>query len=301
MSLFSFLRKNKQESAPGDTSFHSPADRDSNTRRSRSKRKQGSQSDDKHDPVLPEKKRARRRLIGAIALVLAAIIGLPMILDSEPKPLADDIAIRIPSKDKPAQTSVAHQPAVPAASNIPTSKSLDPSEEVIEPSAAPANAKSAQPATVNPAIAVAPSAADKPKDAGKAPQAQAAKATATEKPTTPDSVTKTESKAAPKVEKADDSARAMALLEGKTDPKAAADKKASKYVIQIAALASKEKVNELQTRLKDAGIKSYTQKIATESGERIRIRVGPFVNKDEADKVKARIGKLGLNGTLVPA
>lgn len=69
----------------------------------------------------------------------------------------------------------------------------------------------------------------------------------------------------------------------------------------MAALATKEKVDELQTKLKGAGIKSYTQKLATASGQRIRIRVGPFGSKDEAEKVRARIVKLGLNGTLVPA
>jgi DedD protein len=60
-------------------------------------------------------------------------------------------------------------------------------------------------------------------------------------------------------------------------------------------------VNELQGKLKSAGIKSYTQKVATQTGERIRIRVGPFASKEEADKMRAKLGKIGLNGTLVPA
>src|SRR4051794_37688452 len=103
MSLFSFLRKNKQESASDDSTFYSRAEEESNKIRGRGKRRQGNQDkrSEPADPVLPEKKRARRRLIGAIALVLAAVIGLPMILDSEPKPVADDISIQIPSKDKP--------------------------------------------------------------------------------------------------------------------------------------------------------------------------------------------------------
>jgi DedD protein len=53
--------------------------------------------------------------------------------------------------------------------------------------------------------------------------------------------------------------------------------------------------------LKDAGIHSYTQKVATESGERIRIRVGPFASKEEADRMRTKIVRLGLNGTLIPA
>ena len=58
---------------------------------------------------------------------------------------------------------------------------------------------------------------------------------------------------------------------------------------------------ELQDKLKNAGIKSYTQKIATGSGDRTRIRVGPFGSKEEAEKVRARLTRIGLSGTLVPA
>jgi DedD protein len=205
------------------------------------------------------------------------------LLDSEPKPLADDVAIRIPSKDKPAQVERAPQ-AMPPVSDLAASTTLDPNEEVVEPSS-PAPMRS-QSAATPPAVA---------KDTTK--ELHAPKTPVAEKPQAP--VAKAESKPVAKPEKADDSARALALLEGKTDIKP--EKKASKFVIQVAALASKEKVNEVQTRLKDAGIKSYTQKVATGAGERIRIRVGPFASKDEADKIKAKIVKLGLNGTLVPA
>jgi DedD protein len=48
------------------------------------------------DEELQLKKRARRRLVGAIALVLIVVVFLPMFLDNEPKPLSQDIAINIP-------------------------------------------------------------------------------------------------------------------------------------------------------------------------------------------------------------
>jgi DedD protein len=290
MSLFSFLRKNKQESDSGDSTYYSRSEEESSAMRGRSRRRK-SKDNESVDPMLPEKKRARRRLIGAVALVLAAVIGLPMILDSEPKPLANDIAIQIPSKDKPARPAGSHQPAGPAASSVDPSASLDPKEEVIEPPSPPAaNARAGQP-TEPAAIA------GKPKDDAKTSKPVAL--TAVEKPVAPPP--KVESKPEPKTAKPDDSARALALLEGKSEPKTAAEKKSGKFVIQVAALATKDKVNELQNKLKDAGIKSYTQKVATDSGERIRIRVGPFSSRDEADKVRAKIVRLGLNGTIVPA
>lgn len=290
MSLFSFLRKNKQESASDDSAFYSRAEEDSKAVRNRSRRRSGQNSkEDPVDPVLPEKKRARRRLIGAVALVLAAVIGLPMILDSEPKPLADDIAIQIPSKDKIAP--VEHN--VPAAAKVSASASLDPKEEVVEPApavaAAPLEAKPASPSTVPPAPTTT-----KPKV-----ETKSAEQHATSKAEAATQTAKVESKPEA-AEKSDDGARAKALLEGKADPKAA-EKKSGKFVIQVAALATKEKVDELQGKLKGAGIKSFTEKVATASGDRTRIRVGPFANKEEAEKVRAKIVKLGLNGTLVPA
>ncbi len=101
MGLFSFLGKNKQETSAGESEFYSRAEEESQAARGQAKRKRGKAAKSEPvDPVLPEKKRARRRLVGAVALVLAVVIGLPMILDSEPKPLPDDIAIQIPSKDK---------------------------------------------------------------------------------------------------------------------------------------------------------------------------------------------------------
>jgi DedD protein len=46
------------------------------------------------------KRRGRRRLVGAIALVLAAVIVLPMVFDSEPKGSAPPVSVRIPGDDE---------------------------------------------------------------------------------------------------------------------------------------------------------------------------------------------------------
>ncbi len=73
------------------------------------------------DEELQLKKRARRRLVGAVVLVTAVAVGLPMILDSEPKPVTQDINIQIPSPDasmlsvKPAPLKPALPAPLPAA------------------------------------------------------------------------------------------------------------------------------------------------------------------------------------------
>jgi DedD protein len=246
MGLFSFLRKSKQ-GADSDDDFDEPV------KPRRTRRSQAADSQDPVDPVLPEKKRARRRLIGATALVLAAIIGLPMIFDSEPKPLADDIAIQIPSRDKPVQSMAAATVALP----------LPP-----EPEPAADTAKAGEPAPATAAVPVKPE---------------------------PKVESKPEAKAEPKpVARSDDASTPAAVA-------APAKEKSTRFIVQVAAIATKEHANDLQARLKKAGIKSYSQKVSTKAGERIRIRIGPFNTKEEADKMRARLVKLGLNGALLPA
>ena len=294
MSLFSLFRKNKQETRAEDSAYLSRAETDSTAPRPR-KRKSANRTDSENapvDPVLPEKKRARRRLVGAVALVLAVVIGLPMVLDSEPKPLADDVTIDIPSKDKPAAPARGAAAPSPAAadtskdgrngpgSRAATAAGLDQKEELIELPVVPKAAATAPAAAVAPAVPAAALA--------KKPEPAPSKAA-------PAAKSKTEPVASAATDKAGDAARAKAILE------AGSDAKSAKFIVQVAALASTEKVNELRGKLKDAGIASYTQKIATDSGERIRIRIGPLGSREEADKVRAKLAALGLNGTLVPS
>lgn len=308
MGLFSFLNKKKQASTAEDSGYYSGADEQALNARARSKRASSALENNESgaprragrgaadDPVLPEKKRARRRLVGAIALALAVAIGLPMILDSEPKPLASDIEIRIPSKAQgismPAQALGA---------------GMDESEQII---AAP---QPVLPSIVMPASDVLPQPAPVPLPAQKveapapAPAPEPKLETRPEpKPVAriepaPQQEVKTEVKTEVKPEvktpaKTLDSRRALAILEGRPVVKAELN-----YVVQVAALATQDKVDELQDRLTAAGIASYTQKISTAAGQRIRVRVGPFGSREEADKALAKLAKLGLNGSLVPA
>lgn len=276
--------------------------------RGRPRGKSGKAAAEPVDPVLPEKKRARRRLVGAVALVLAAVIGLPMVLDSEPKPLGDDVQIQIPSKDLPARQAQPKTAAVTPPANVPQEAALDKSEEVVEP-ALPQQAsagKTAAPAAdirareenvVGPVKSVAkveakPQAKPEPKPESKIePKAE------------PKPEPKPETKPEPKPAEdkaAADSARAMAILDGGAAP-AKVEKKPSRLIVQVAALATKEKVTELQDKLKAAGISSYTQTVATDAGQRIRVRIGPFTSQEEADKARARLSKIGLSGTVVPS
>lgn len=48
------------------------------------------------------KRRGRRRLVGSVALVLLAVIVLPMVFDPEPRQSPSPVSVRIPSEDDPS-------------------------------------------------------------------------------------------------------------------------------------------------------------------------------------------------------
>lgn len=301
MSLLSLFRKKPQDVSPDTGDFQSRSEGESTELGSpsaRTKRKSTRQANEPVDPMLPEKKRARRRLVGAVALVLAAIIGLPMILDAEQKPLGEDVVIEIPSRDPSSSANNAGNRGARVAANA----ALDPSEEVVSQPSPPA--KTEAPASAPSDVLATPKvAASKPDpSAGVGPMKSA------NVHTEPRPAAKTETspthKNAAKAASADthqpDSARAQSILDGDAAP-AKTEKRSGKVIVQVAALASKEKVSELQDKLKAAGISSFTQTVATDSGSRIRVRIGPFSNKEEADAARGKLSKLGLNGTLVPS
>ena len=253
MGLFSFPGKNQQDA---DDDLDVPV-------KPRRSRRSPTQDEEPVDPMLPEKQRARRRLIGATALVLAAIIGLPMIFDADPnKPLADDVETQIPDKASPATESTPSRPVQPPAAQAVTQK-------VVEP-------------TAPTQLPVPPKAASEVKTAPEPAKPEPVK---TAKPNS-------EASDKPASEK---TAERKAPAEQDKSP---AKEKARKYLLQVAAVNSKSKADDLKDRLKESGIKAYSEKISTKNGDRFRIRVGPFANREEVEKMQARVKKIGLNGSV---
>jgi len=208
--------------------------------------------------------RARRRLIGAAALLLIIAVVVPMTLDPEPAPVADNIAIDIPSEKSPFTPRLS-LPPVPAPDNVP----------------------------------VAP-----PADFGAAPEKVGDSSKATDPVATGDAsratdVSKTlETK--PAVDnKKDEQQRARALLEGKASAKPAVANKAERFALQAAAPASESAARELVERLKKGGLAPYMEKVDTTQGARFRVRLGPYASRDEADGVRARLKAQGISANLI--
>lgn len=223
------------------------------------------------------RRRARHRLIGAAMLVLLGVVGFPILFDTQPRPIPIDITIEIPDRNKVAPL------AVPAAAPETATRS------VVNPPAVRAQERSPQVAGVSGGDAVA-------KDA-LAPEV-AAPAT----PSKPRVDSKPEIKPAPVAEnrslQSDEATRARALLEGRSaEPAAVAAPTLpdnGRFIVQIGAFAEADKAREVRLKLERAGIKTYTHVIETPQGKRIRVRVGPFDGKAEAEKAAARIKGLNL-------
>ena len=107
-------------------------------------------------------------------------------------------------------------------------------------------------------------------------------------------VTKT-SKPEPKVE-----AKPEVITDAKPDGKDASKSEQSvRSVVQVGAYAELAKAREVRAKLESAGFKTYTQEIDTKDGKRIRVRVGPFPSKEEAEKTAEKIRKLNLQTSVL--
>ena len=222
------------------------------------------------DSVEVMRKRAKHRLIGAAVLVLVGVIGFPLLFDNQPRPIAVDIPIEIPDKNKVKPLIV---PAVPA------------------PSAAVASAPG-KPVTAAPAPAPVPEAAA-PVEKPPKPAVAASEAPAVAKKPEPKPVE------TPAAVKPTESAKAKALLEGKdvaAKEPAAAD---GRFVVQVGAFADVAKAREARLKVEKAGLKTYTQVVETKDGRRIRVRVGPFAGRAEADQAAEKIKKLDLSAAVL--
>ena len=271
------------------------------------------------EPIEPQlddlRRKARRRLIGAIVLALAAAVLVPMLLESDPKPLGEDVSVKIPPVDdskfvsrladkgkappekaadaKPATEPAKAESAVPMtvpvappsapkdASSPPPSRTLAQAEQrVISPGSKPAPAETvAKPATGEPAKGAdaAKPVAEAPKAAVEAPKAAPEPAKAV----------------APAVEapKAADAAKAAEPAKGAPGA----------YSVQLAAFTDDKGANALAAKLKKAGHPSYIEPYETSRGRVWRVRVGPYPSREAADAARAKLKAEGHNGILAAA
>ena len=251
------------------------------------------------------RKRARRRLVGAVALVGFSLIVLWTVLDSQPPAnlmaqhpveiiasapssgVASDAVVM--SSDSPVDTAsaaaVAVQPALTPASSVATTVTK-----------APVASGPTHAASLLPGKLVRPDAQDD------APP----KARPTPRPTpkpTPVKLVETKPAVTPKPaahEKTTDPERILNGLDGSdsTATKPAAADAAPHHYVQLGAYSDAEKAHQAVARLKAAGMPAFAEKVTTDNGTLTRVRVGPVL-ASEAYNISKKLGALGYQGQVI--
>ena len=256
------------------------------------------------------RRRARRRLVGAIAMVLAAVIVLPMILDSPPDNVPDDIAIEIPSRNAPFEPRFAEAPRPP---ELPAGESGNATQGVTPLPAAPGepSASATDPrvpasiATITPLPGSKPAPPEPEPTRKPEPPARAESPPPAATPARPPAGTSTPARDSREAE----AARALALLQGRSPSSEASSSAASpaagggsRYAVQVAAVRSRSGADDLLGRLKSAGLNAYIETVKTPDGEVHRVRLGPYASRAQAETAQNRLQGLpgGYQGNLVP-
>lgn len=207
------------------------------------------------------KKRARRRLVGAIALVLLMIVLLPMLLqDKSSQAPREDVVISIPSQDAQLEVKESAEPAKPV--------------EVVQP--LEAKAPEANPAVLSDSKMpepLAPVVDNKP-----APVAQEAQ---------PSNKEEVKPQAAAPTQKA--------VVKDKTDTTAPT----GNYFVQIGVFSDASKVKLMQAKLTEKGLKSRVDLIDTAKGQKTRLRVGLFATRLDAEDALTKVKSLGLTDAVI--
>ena len=212
------------------------------------------------------RKRARRRLVGAIVLVIFSVIVLPIIFD-EPKPENEqhDIAINLPAFDKNNKVDL-----------VPPKEELMSRGAIQEYDKPKVNQQSIEEATETLSERKrTPIPGIKPKiDSRYSLETKNATTTTT---TATTNVTNSAVVTTTDVSKADTS---------------------KGFVIQLGAFSDQSKAKQQLENLAASGFKGYTEVLKTGNNEVTRVRMGPFMTRDAAENELKKLKKLGLDGVV---
>ena len=201
---------------------------------------------------------------------------------------------------KPSPSDAKYRAAVPAGSEarvVAPAASLDASEQIVSSDPQKPSAKSPVPAAQAASSAIKNEA--KPASTPSRPDSKA-ETKAEPKPEAkpePKPEARAESKAPPP--KPDDGARAKALLEGREPAKPEAASSEQRFIIQVGAFAENDKAHDVRVKLERAGLKTYVHVAETKDGKRIRVRLGPFATRAEAEKAAGKVKALQLPAAIL--
>ncbi|TMH35257.1 MAG: hypothetical protein E6H66_08065 [Betaproteobacteria bacterium] len=224
------------------------------------------------EPAVDElKRRARRRLVGAIVLALAAAVVLPMLLESDPKPFGDDVAIKIPPID--------------------SGKFINP----LSPETPPEKLAPASPAKTS---ATGVGASNVTGDAPRRPLERSASERSVSSPSSAgpiDASSPSKGSAAGQVAAPPKPAPIVAAPSSDAGSTSGAG-----FVVQVGAFTDVQAAGDLAAKLKTGGFAAYTE--ASGGDPRVqRVRIGPFSSHEAADAALAQVKAAGYGSAIVSA
>jgi DedD protein len=261
------------------------------------------------DAVAAARTQARRRLVGALVLLVVGVIVFPLLFETQPRPVAVDTPIVTARESAVPAPKAPNSPnATPAA---PRPLPPDAGVEVQGAASAPLASAGDAPAPTSspsPAVTAAATAARAPAVASAPAGLRAAASAPAPKPAAPTAAAeRTAAKPAaaaskPAAPRAADGERAQAALAARPDKAPAAAPAAAangRFVVQVGAFTDPATLREARARVEKLGLKTYTQVIEGDAGKRTRVRVGPFATREEATAAAARLKAAGLPGNVL--
>jgi DedD protein len=251
--------------------------------------------------ALTARTHARQRLVGAAVLVAAGVIGFPLVFETQPRSVAVDIPITIPRKEgaaplvapaarastrpsarsssPPAASAASVQrkselavAAVPALTEIITESRAEAGREVPPPS---------------PPLTVVPSKRVSQVDGFESPALSATKSV---KPVA------LESSGQPA--KSQVASAVKPVTSGSTNMGQGTEI-AGRFVVQIGAFAEPSAARDVRKKMDKFGLKTYVQVTQTAEGERVRVRIGPFSSRPEAEQALNKAKSAGLAAVVL--
>lgn len=243
------------------------------------------------DQALILKKRARRRLVGAVALVLLMLVILPQVLqDRSAQTKPEPIKITMPETNQ-EQVVTLNEPQAPIQNEIVEAPATQQAQEPevfdtpnVESAAALKEAEAKEIArrkALAKAAETATSAAAEPRNEVKASEIKA------------------EAKKDDAVKAVKPAEKAPLTVETKTAENKTPPKSEGSFTVQVGVYSDVTNVKRLQDQLKQAGFTTTTEKTTTPKGEGLRLKAGKFSSRQDAMNALIKIKELGLPGIVI--
>lgn len=301
-------------------------------------------SDSAADASLAEKKKARHRLVGAIALCLVAAVVVPMLLESEPRtglrslpmtveaaagstradqpwirpPTADDAARAVmPEQVVMLEEGAAGQPAAPAQGaprapgdqpsvNLPdlgarTGQDPEtPAAPAVSPSPQPARSASSEATTSRGGAAAGQDAASQARPARPATPSSGNTAQRPANAPLPKPLPMTQGRPQSDADNRPDVlARLIDQVDSGSNARLAARQQSRRFLVQVGAYSNVKSARAAVDRVAKAGFNAYQETVKTSNGDWIRVRVGPFASREDAEHAQQALKQAGVTAALI--